>query len=132
MGIKEIEIVANYHSCSIGESTGNDTSVLSPVGIVDGQYLHLLQRAMEIPGKGAIATLVMLLTLSHKHERSEHILLTSKTLNEHHLSRSTAYRSLELLEAAGLIKVFRQKGRSPTVSLLDPRFDANSYQNIRE
>lgn len=104
-------MVSNNPTCATGES-----------GEVTGEHLReerslsLLKAASVLPGKGPLSTMVMLLVLSDRLHRADHLLLLPSTLREFSLSRATAYRSLELLEQSGLVTVKRQKGRSPLVT----------------
>lgn len=82
------------------------------------QVVLILTKVAELPGKGPLATAAMLIALSNRLNRVNHILLIPGTLREFGLSRTTAYRSLVQLEALGLIRVSRHKGQGPLVSLV--------------
>ena len=91
-------------------------------------HLSIARLAATLPGKGPLSMMIMLLTLSDRLSRTDHLLLLPRTLREFSLSRTTAYRSLELLEQAGLVTVKRQKGgHSPMVTLtLRPKATADA------
>ena len=82
-------------------------------------HLAWLQRSAKLSGKGPIQTALMVLRTGCEQDRRQHILLTPRTLQEYGMNRVTAYRSLSLLEQAGLIRVQRRRGISPLVSILD-------------
>lgn len=82
--------------------------------------LDWLLAALNSSGKGALRVAVIILRLSLRLQRQRHIMMTPKNLAEHHLARSTAYRSLEQLERADLITVRRCQGTSPLVSIVWP------------
>ncbi len=114
-------------SCLLGEPS-DATGDLVP----EEQKLGMLKSANLLPGKGPVSTMIMLLTLSDRLHRTDHLLLLPRTLREYSLSRATAYRSLELLEQAGLVTVKRQKGLSPMVTLiLQPNTAADAASGDR-
>ena len=47
--------------------------------------------------------------------------LTRRGMRRFNLSRDACYDSLKRLEAAGLVKVWRLPGRSPMITLMEPR-----------
>lgn len=79
-----------------------------------------LQRAAELNGKTPLTTALMVLAVSRRLDRRQHILLTAKTLNAYGINRTTAYRSLRSLEQAGLVTVRRHGGCPPLVSIIEP------------
>ena len=101
-----------YRSCDAGETPG-----LTGPSVSLRQLLNAIRAAAELPGKGPLSTLAMLLTLCERFQRSDHLMLAPKILRESKLTRATAYRSLELMEQAGLVTVKRQKGSAPMVTL---------------
>lgn len=102
-----------YRSCDTGETPGQTGPIVSL-----GQLLNAILVAAELPGKGPLSTFAMLLTLCERFQRSDHLMLAPKTLRESKLTRATVYRSLEILEQAGLVTVKRQKGLAPMVTLI--------------
>lgn len=100
-------------SCLPGE-----TSDAADECVTEEQKVIFLKSASILPGKGPLSTMIMLLTLGERLCRTDHLLLLPRTLREFSLSRTTAYRALELLEQAGLVTVKRQKGLSPMVTLI--------------
>ena len=114
-------------SCLLGES-----SDAADEHVTEEQKLILLKSANILPGKGPLSTMIMLLTLSERLCRTDHLLLLPRTLREFSLSRATAYRSLELLEQAGLVTVKRRKGLSPMVTfVLRPNAAADGVSEDR-
>lgn len=99
-------------SCLLGESTDAANE-----HVTEEQKLILLKSTNILPGKGPLSTMIMLLTLSERFCRTDHLLLLPRTLREFSLTRATLYRSLELLEQVGLVTVKRQKGSAPMVTL---------------
>lgn len=116
-----------YRSCDTGETPG----LTGPTVSLD-QLLNAIQVAAELPGKGPLSTFAMLLTLCERFQRSDHLMLAQKTLRESKLTRATVYRSLELLEQAGLVTIKRQKGLAPMVTLiLQPNTAADAASEAR-
>lgn len=109
-------------SCLLGESTD-----AADEHVTEEQKLIFLKSAGILPGKGPLSTMIMLLTLSERFCRTDHLLLLPRTVREFSLTRATLYRSLELLEQAGLVTVKRQKGVSPMVTfVLQPNATINA------
>ncbi len=104
-----------YRSCDTGE-----TPIFTNESFSLRQLVAIMQEAVMLPGKGPLSTMVMLLALCEKLRRTDRLLLASKTLRESKLNRATVYRALELLEHSGLVKVKRQKGLAPLVTLYPP------------
>lgn len=94
----------------------SDTSASKESPLAIDQILYFLKAAADSPGKGPLATAAMLIVMSHRLNRSQHILLTPRTLKEFNLSRAIVYRSLLQLEALELVTVRRQKGRGPQIT----------------
>ena len=97
-----------------------ETPVFTEVPLSVDQLLWFLKAAASLPGKGPLATAMMLVALSDRLNRVNHLLLIPKALREFGLSRATAYRSLVQLEQLGLITVRRNKGQGPLVSFAIP------------
>lgn len=95
-----------------------ETPVFSDLPLSIDQLLWVLKAAAALPGKGPLATVTMLVALSDRLNRVNHLLLIPKTLREFGLSRATVYRSLMRLEQLGLVTVRRQKGQGPLVSFV--------------
>ncbi len=98
----------------------SETPVFADVPFSVYQLLWFLKAAASLPGKGPLATAAMLIALSNRLNRVNHLLLIPKTLREFGLSRATAYRSLVKLEQLGLLAVRRNKGQGPLVSFAIP------------
>ncbi len=102
----------NYPGCSVKEtSTVGDFSW----GVAD--VLSWLGRATELPGKGSLATALMILREGFRYDRW-YILLTPRVLRRYNLSRTTVYRALQVLESSGFIEVYRNRGESPRISII--------------
>ncbi len=108
-------MVSMHRSCDVPVRTHETKQTLTFRHVV-----HLLTLAAELPGKGPLATVAMLIALSQRLRRVSQILLIPKTLQEFHLSRAIVYRSLVALETRGLVRVRRHKGCGPLVSLVSP------------
>lgn len=102
-------------SCDVTEKSGDADETLTLKHAVP-----LLRRAASLPGKGPLATVAMLIALSIRLNRVEHILLIPRTLLEFSLSRAMVYRSLVQLENLGLVRVRRHRGQGPLVSFVIP------------
>jgi len=100
----------SHSRCISGTKAGVDGSIAM------NQLVRFLKKAAELPGKGPLATAAMLISLSNRLNRVNHILLIPRTLREFGMSRTTAYRSLVQLESVGLVRVRRHKGQGPLVS----------------
>ncbi len=108
-------MVSIFQTCS---ATGKSVEQDGTLGM--DQAVPFLKKAAELPGKGPLATAMMLIALNNRLNRVEHILLIPKTLSEFGLSRTTAYRSLVQLELLGLVTIRRHKGQGPLVSFVKP------------
>lgn len=82
-----------------------------------------LQRAAELNGKSPLIAALLLLTLSRRFDRRQHIMVTAKTRTAHGLDQKTLYQALVNLETAGLVTVNRGRGRPPLVSIVDASCD---------
>ena len=80
--------------------------------------LSWLRRAAALPGK-ALHIALGLLYMSGLC-RSATVTFKRKTAAEFGVSPDATYDALTNLEAAGLVRVDRHRGRSPTVTILDP------------
>ncbi len=78
-----------------------------------------LQKAVAIPGKGPLKLALAILAAAINDERYDRIILYPTLLEDHNLSRNTAYRATGRLKRAGLITVKRTKGRSPEVAIVE-------------
>lgn len=109
---EDVKMVSINQSCFMDDTSSKSKSIMSIEVLVT-----FLTTATKLPGKGPLATVVMLIVSSLRQRRSAHILLSPRTLNEFGLSRGTVYRSLSGLEELGVLTVHRRKGQSPLVSL---------------
>src|SRR5262245_42725205 len=71
----------------------------------------------ELPGKASVVGMAVWFLRSVTKKST--VRLTSGTLTKFRVTRKAAYRALEELEAAGLVKVTRRHGRGPEVTILD-------------
>lgn len=106
-------MVSNIRNCA---SAGTSADVGKNFLGRSSWHLRFLRRAIDVPGKTALITAVILVIQSVRLERTRHILLTPKVIDSYGLSRFAVYRGLRALEASGLIQVDRQRGRGPIVS----------------
>ncbi len=113
--LHEEKMDSMHRSCDTSGRTHELKQALTIHGIID-----LLARAAELPGKGPLATVTMLIALSQRLRRVSQILLVPRTLQEFRMNRALVYRSLVALEKRGLVSVRRHKGCGPLVSLLNP------------
>jgi len=90
---------------------------IAPSSLAMDDVVTLLVKSGGLSGKGPLATAVMLIALSRRLTRTDHLLLLPKTLKEFGLSRSSAYRGLAKMERLGLIEVQRRRGEGPLVTL---------------
>jgi hypothetical protein len=86
--------------------------------------LDWLRRAAELPGK-ALAVGVALWFLRGCRKRTT-VKLTRRTLDRLGVGRKPGYRGLQALEKAGLVRVRRQQGKSPVVTICDTIAPATS------
>lgn len=86
-----------------------------------------LQAALALGGKSANLAWAIWWLLGV--ERSNGVRLTSRVLQDFDISPRTSRRLLKQLEQAGLVKVDRQRGRGPTVTVL-PSPPLNTAETI--
>lgn len=81
--------------------------------------LDTLEAATQLPGKAAqlLIGLWLMVTLF----KSSTVPLTRRTMARVNVSRYAVTDALRRLEGAGLVKVWRLPGRSPRVTLVEPR-----------
>ena len=111
---------SNNRGCFVDATPSSVVSGTAKTKSANTEFLSWLEQAAQLPGKGPLVTALMILAQSRELDRRQHILLTPRTLQEYGMNRVTAYRSLSLLEQAGLIRVQRRRGISPLVSILTP------------
>ncbi len=111
-------------SCVASSTTATEKTVVDIE-----QFNSLFRAAAALPGKGPLATVAMLLVLSLRLSRSDHLLLTPRTLTEFGIGRGMVYRALVELEAQGLLTVRRRRGQGPLVSLGIPVIEAEAYRS---
>jgi len=108
-------MVSNFQSCaSAGTSADFGKDYLGRPRL----HLKFLRQAIDVPGKTALITAVILVIQSVRLERMRHILLTPRVIDSYGLSRFAVYRGLRALEESSLIQVDRQRGRGPIVSFV--------------
>jgi hypothetical protein len=81
--------------------------------------LHWLSQAAALSGKALAVGLALWFRSGIEKRRS--VKLHPSTLTKLGVSRWSMYRALDALEAAGLVRVQRHRGRSPTVTVLDEK-----------
>jgi DNA-binding MarR family transcriptional regulator len=79
--------------------------------------LDWLQRASNLPGKALHVALAIRYRCAV--ERTRTVKLASALLRKFGVERDAKARALRQLEAAGLIRVSRQRGRNPFVTVLE-------------
>ena len=77
-----------------------------------------LQTAACLPGKSA--QLALCLIWVSAQQGSSKVRLLRSALDRYQVSRDACYDGLRRLESAGLVRVDREAGASPMVTLLDP------------
>jgi len=81
--------------------------------------LTWLQKAASLPGK-ALAVALAIQFKRGLNGNNDAIAVTTKLVQKIvEMNRKTLYRAIADLERAGLIKVERQRGQSPRVTILD-------------
>ena len=70
-------------------------------------------------GRGLHVAIAIWLIAGIKNRRT--IALSGTVLKDMGVKRNAAYRGLTALEGAGLVSVIRHHGRSPTVTILEPK-----------
>jgi hypothetical protein len=83
--------------------------------------LSWLSRACEIGGGKTLATALAIWWVSGLRNSSKtNLRITTETLKQFAVTeRNAKYRALQALENAGLIKVVREKGKNPFVTIID-------------
>jgi DNA-binding transcriptional ArsR family regulator len=91
--------------------------------------LPWLARASVLPGKALAVALALYFLSGLRGNQLHDLRLSSATLKRLGVGdRSTKYRALRALERAGLVRVVRQRGKNPLVTILqdDAPADAGS------
>jgi hypothetical protein len=81
--------------------------------------LAWLHRAADLPGKALAVGLALWFLRGVQKRRT--VRLTRRTLRRLGVGRKPGYLGLKNLEGAGLVRVRRQKGKSPVVTICFPR-----------
>jgi len=116
--ILDIDKLRLNNDLPIKSSSGNKTYKRIAGKFLKGPIpLKWLEKAPPLKGK-ALALSICLWFLKGV-SRSDTVKVSYKLLNDFKVSRESAYRGLESLEAEGLISVERHPGRSPVVTILD-------------
>jgi DNA-binding MarR family transcriptional regulator len=79
--------------------------------------MNWLNQAARLPGK-ALHVGIALWHLAGLSRQAGTVSLSATVLRDMGISRTTGYRALAALEKAGLVRVERQSGRLPRVTLL--------------
>jgi hypothetical protein len=81
--------------------------------------LQWLIQVVRLNSIAAAKLAVGLLVMSDSNQGKESFSITPTLLRQHKISRTNCHRALQLLEAAGLVSVKRQRGISPVARILD-------------
>ncbi len=82
--------------------------------------VNWLSRVCELASQKTLATALALWFLAGLRKTKEDLKLTSAVLKRFRVDdRSAKSRALEALEGAGLVRVERQKGKNPLVTILE-------------
>jgi hypothetical protein len=81
-------------------------------------YLDWLSKVCELPGQKVLAVALALLFQSGLRQNAREVKLTSESLKHFNVSRQAKCEALKALEKAGLIRVKRERGKNPLVTIL--------------
>lgn len=81
--------------------------------------LGWLEKALCLPG-GKVGQVALFIVAEAQARRKNSTFVRQKKLDAIGINRMACYRCLNALQTAGLVKLYRYRGASPIVEIIDP------------